>query len=218
MREKSEPSRAVQLIPWIPTMLGVTALLTLMVIATIRLTPWSSSPRPLLPAPAAAPPFVIADQDPSSSPALISATSTADSPPPATATDTGRTAHEPTAGRPTTVATPATHQVPPEVTGHYSVLNSYGDSFIGQVLVVNDSTRPQDWTVVLTFPADVGRLRTSWLESLPQPTLTRSGQTYTWRSTVPLAAHSSGELRFQFDRPGTREDPTRCLTNGSACG
>lgn len=214
MRDKSEPSRTLQLIPWIPTILGVIALLAVMMIAAIRLTPWSSRQGPLLPVPLTAPPAQVAGQDPSSPPVLVTATSAAPSPPPTTTA--ARTGREPTANRPTTAATPTSPAAQP-VVGHYRVLQSFRNTFIGEVLIVDNSGEARDWTVVLTFPDDVGRLRRSWLESLPQPTLARSGQTYTWRSTVPLAAHSSGALRFQFDRVGSREAPSRCLTNGSAC-
>lgn len=111
-------------------------------------------------------------------------------------------------------------QAPPRpsgVTGSYSVLQSFGDSFIGQVELTNTTARQLDWKVVLVFPSSVGNLRTSWLESLPQPTLSERGQTYTWTSSVPLAARSTAQLRFHFDRTGSSDSPLSCGVNGSAC-
>jgi hypothetical protein len=103
------------------------------------------------------------------------------------------------------------------VSGRYRVLNSYVDSFIGEVLVSNSSSSPHDWVVQLRFPSNVGSLRTSWVESQPQATLTRSGQTFIWTSTVPVGAGSSVALRFQFARTGTNSNPATCTVNGTAC-
>ena len=100
------------------------------------------------------------------------------------------------------------------VSGHYHVLNSFTDNFIGEVLLTNRTSAEQNWTVTLTYP---GTLRTSWLESLPQPTLVQRGHTFTWTSSVPLAAGSSGQLRFQFDKVDGSETPDDCTVNGSAC-
>jgi hypothetical protein len=97
------------------------------------------------------------------------------------------------------------------------VLNSYVDSFIGEVLVSNSSSSPHDWSVRLRFSSNVGNLRTSWVESQPQATLTRSGQTFIWTSTVPVNAGSSVALRFQFDRSGTNSNPVTCTVNGANC-
>lgn len=82
------------------------------------------------------------------------------------------------------------------MTGTYRVLNSYDDAFIAEVLVSNGGRTAVNWTVVLRFPGTVGRLITSWVESAPQASLTSSGQTYTWRSGVPVPAGSSVPLRF----------------------
>jgi hypothetical protein len=103
------------------------------------------------------------------------------------------------------------------VSGRYRVLNSFVDSFIGEVLVSNSSSSPHDWSVRLRFPSNVGNLRTSWVESQPQATLTRSGQTFIWTSTVPVNAGSSVALRFQFDRGGTNSNPDTCTVNGASC-
>lgn len=115
---------------------------------------------------------------------------------------------------------PTATQPPPRpsgVTGSYSVLQSFGDSFIGQVELTNTTARELDWTAVLVLPSTVGDLRTSWLESLPQPTLSERGQTYTWTSSVALAAGSTAQLRFHFDRTGSSDNPLSCTVNGSDC-
>jgi hypothetical protein len=69
----------------------------------------------------------------------------------------------------------------------------------------------------MRFPGTVGRLITSWVESAPQATLTVSGQTYTWRSSVPVPSGSSVPLRFHFVRSGTGNFPATCTANGSPC-
>jgi hypothetical protein len=106
---------------------------------------------------------------------------------------------------------------PAEVTGRYRLLDSYGDSFIAEVLIGNVTSGERQWTVQLQFPADVGDLRTSWVEGAPQATLRRSGSTYVWTSTVALAGGSSVPLRFQFNRTGTTNTPSTCVTNGTRC-
>ncbi|MFF5292198.1 cellulose binding domain-containing protein [Paractinoplanes globisporus] len=122
----------------------------------------------------------------------------------------------PTRTRPAIITPPRTTEAtrPATVTGRYHVLESYGDSFIGEVLLTNRTGTGQDWVVTLTYP---GTLRTSWLESLPQPTLVQRGDTYTWTSSVPLAASSTGQLRFHFDRSGGSDNPDACSVNGQSC-
>jgi len=103
---------------------------------------------------------------------------------------------------------------PITVTGHYQVLNDYGGTFIAEVLLTNKTSVEQGWTVTLTYP---GRLRTSWLDGQPQPTLVQRGQTFTWSSSVPLAPGATGPLRFQFDTVNGSETPESCTVNGSSC-
>ena len=100
------------------------------------------------------------------------------------------------------------------MSGHFHVLNSYDDTFIGEVLLTNRTGAGQDWVLTLSYP---GKLRTSWLESLPQPTLVQRGHTFTWRSSVPLAAGSSGRMRFQFDKVNGSEAVGDCTVNGTPC-
>jgi hypothetical protein len=93
-----------------------------------------------------------------------------------------------------------------DVTGRYRVLSSYGDSFIAEVLVTNASSGFRSWTVTLVFP-----------DGVPQPTLRRSGQRYTFTSAVPIPPKSSIELKFDFSRSGRNNNPASCRTNGVTC-
>lgn len=213
MRQTSRIDRALGIVPWIPAVLGIGALVTLLVIVAIRLSPRSAEsgalppPQPPVILPEAGrippPPSAVPESPPPPSrPVPVGRTSTV--PPPVTT----RPAPPPTATRAAS---------PPAVTGRYEVVDAYPESFIGQVAITNRPGADRAWTVTLTFPAEVGDLRTSWLESLPQPTLTTAGRTFTWRSTTPLAAGTTGLLRFQFERTGDAATPSRCTANGRAC-
>lgn len=204
-------------LPWVPTYLAVVTLVFFTGITIFRLFPGhdrsialpSSEPIFTLPGITSGPQVPVSllpsapDEAPSDAPS-------------GDATPAG-------AGRaPTRRTEPAVIGTPPRttrptasaaVTGSYSVLNAYADNFIGQVLLTNRTDEPQDWVLTLTYP---GSLRTSWLESLPQPTLVPRGNTFTWTSSVPLAANSSGQMRFQFDLDGGTK-PSTCEVNGSSC-
>lgn len=184
---------------------GGVALLALLVLGTVRLLPGDDRPVTL---PPPEPVFTLppAPSGPQAPISLIPS-------PPTTTTTTSRAARS-TEAATTTAARGATK---PPVTGRYRVLDSYGDSFIGEVAVTNDAGDARDWTVTLTFPDSVTGLRTSWLESLPQPTLTRDGRTFRWRSSVPLSAGATGLLRFHLERSGRGERPSACTVNGARC-
>jgi hypothetical protein len=197
---------------WFLMTLGVIALIGLSAISIVRLLPGDEqtalpAPQPAfsLPGRATGPQAPVSLLPPASVPGTTPAPST---------TPTETRSWE------TTAATPPRTTPPPvraTVTGRYTVLNSFGDSFIGEVLLTNTTGRAQDWRVVLVVPSNVGALRTSWLESLPQPTLSRNGRTYTWTSSVPLSARSTGQMRFHFDRTGGDKPPDSCTVNGSSC-
>lgn len=220
MWHKSGPTRAIEVIPWIPVALGVVVLASFMVFAAVRLAPSPEEHR-LLPAPPAAPvdPVPVTRSGSTATGGVPGSPAAGGVPASEAPSPTGRvtpvsesrTARPPAETRPVVTAPPA------PVTGHYRVLSSYGDSFIGEVLISNSAAAPRDWTVTLTFAGNVGDLKASWLESLPQPTLSQSGQTYTWRSSVPLAPGSSGALRFDFARAGSGDTPARCMVDGAAC-
>ncbi len=214
MRQTSRIDRALGIVPWIPAVLGIGALVTLLVIVATRLSPWSADSGAL---PPPQPPVVLPEGNRPAPPPPAATTP----PPPSTTPPSSRPVP---VGRTSTVPPPVTTRPAPPaappaavVTGRYEVVDAYPESFIGQVLITNRPGADRAWTVTLTFPAGVGDLRTAWLESLPQPTLTAAGRTFTWRSTTPLAAGTTGRLRFHFERTGDAATPTRCTTNGRAC-
>ena len=96
------------------------------------------------------------------------------------------------------------------------MVQSFGDGFIGEVLIRNASGRDLDWRADLRFP-DADRLITSWVESAPQATLTQSGDRFVWSSGVPVPAGGEVALRFHFGRDGTVDRPASCLVNGTTC-
>ncbi|MFI5844444.1 cellulose binding domain-containing protein [Catenuloplanes sp. NPDC051500] len=104
-----------------------------------------------------------------------------------------------------------------DATGTYRVLNSYGDSFIGEVLVHNPTTGVRHWSLQIAFDDTVGELYTFWVESAPQATMSRNGPVYTFISTVPLSAGASVSLRLQFARTGEDAPPRLCTVNGGTC-
>ncbi|MEU8615791.1 hypothetical protein AB0C29_48205 [Actinoplanes sp. NPDC048791] len=198
------------LLPWLPTLLGVCALIALLIIAATRFT---SSPEvravppapPFLPVPAATP---TTSSSPASAPPSARPGSQMR---PATATTSPRPARS--SSRATTAPAPA----PGPVSGRYRVVDSYDNAFIGEVLVANSSGRDSDWRVELRFPPDVGDLITSWVESAPQATLRRSGDSFIWSSGVPVPARGQVALRFHFSRSGSGNLPSACTVNGQGC-
>ena len=215
-----EKSGNLRVVPWGPAILGVLALIGFTGITIYRLTPGHSA-RGALPPPAPAfslPGTTSGPQAPVSLIPSIPTSLPSSLPREAGAPSADKSSHRPTRTVPAVIRPPteATAAPPVVVTvaGKYSVLNSYDDSFIGQVLLTNRTNAPQDWVVTLTYP---GSLRTSWLESLPQPTEVQRGHTFTWTSSVPLAANSTGQLRFHFDRVGGSDDPVSCAVNGVSC-
>lgn len=105
----------------------------------------------------------------------------------------------------------------PDLIGTFRVLQSFSDTFIGEVLVKNTTGKARNWTVVLRFPDNVGGLRTAWVEGAPQARQRRSGDTLTFTSTAPVAARSSVPLRFQFDSSGSERRPKVCTVNAASC-
>ena len=201
-----------ELLPWLPTLLGVCALIALLIIAATRFT---SSPEVRAVPPA--PPFL-----PVPAPTLTTSSASTSAPPsarpgsqmrPATATTSPRPARS--SSRATTVPAPA--PVPGPVSGRYRVVDSYDNAFIGEVLVANSSGRDSNWRVELRFPPAVGDLITSWVESAPQATLRRSGDSFIWSSGVPVPARGQVALRFHFSRSGSGNLPSACTVNGQGC-
>jgi hypothetical protein len=219
-RQRQERGRARtgqilrELLPWAPTLLGVCALIALLVIAGTRFTS-SSSPAPIavpgqpfLPAPTL-PPVQMTAVSPVSAAVRPSASTPSRRQPRPSDTP----APPPTSRRPATTPAPS----PGPVTGRYRVVDSYDDAFIGEVLVANSSGRDRAWRAELRFPTAVGGLITSWVESAPQATLRRSGDSFVWSSGVPVPAGAQVALRFHFSRSGSGNLPSVCTVNGVAC-
>jgi cellulose binding protein with CBM2 domain len=203
------------LLPWLPTLAGVAGLIALLVIAAVRFTaqpdlPITPAPQPALPdllpptiAPVTSP---APTSSPTSVPALSPTSAPAFSPTSSPASPAPRSSPPPRRPRPS----------PPAVTGAYRVVQSFGDGFIGEVLIRNATDRDRDWRADLRFP-DAGRLITSWVESAPQATLTASGDRFVWSSGVPVPAGGEVALRFHFSRDGTVDRPASCQVNGTTC-
>jgi hypothetical protein len=201
---------------WFWICLGVILLVLTTMFTVIRLMPLGGEAA-ALPPPAPAfslPPGAAGPQVPVS---LLPTTSTVASAPPSSSVPAPSPSG--TRGYEITVPDAPRTTTPPAalISGRYQVLTSYSDSFIAQVLLTNGTAQPQSWRAILVFPGNVGELVTSWVESLPQPALKQSGHTFTWTSSAPLAARSTGQLRFHFKRTGSGDTPTSCSANDAAC-
>jgi hypothetical protein len=106
---------------------------------------------------------------------------------------------------------------PPPLAGKYELEASYGDVFIGRVIITNPAPEDQDWTVTLAFPDNVGELNTFWVDDTLQPDLDREGELYVFRSAEPVDGRSSVALKVHFDRWGWDVAPTVCTVNGGDC-
>ncbi|MBO3741264.1 cellulose binding domain-containing protein [Actinoplanes flavus] len=205
-------------LPWLPIVIAVGLLLFMVVLTGFRLlspdredVTVGAAPGRTLPAPLR--PAAVTSSAPTPAPSAPGARSPVVRPSytrlPVRTPSTRPSTRPPAVARPSSPA--------PTVTGAYRVMAPYDREFIGEVLVTNAGAAPADWVVELVFPDEVGELRTSWVESAPQPTLSRSGDRYIWRSGAPVAAGSSAPLRFQYAHTGTDGRPSSCTVNGSPC-
>lgn len=189
--------RVGRALPWVPSALGVLFMLGLLGFAVISLRPsgtdLATTPAPV--PPTATPPFLAGPAEPE--------------PPPEAGAATPET--------PPTTAAPSPSPPPPPLVGRFVVVDTFKDSFIGEVRVTNTSKTARGWTVRLRFPASVGGLRTFWVERAPRPTLKRSGDLLTFTSGAPVAAGKAAQLRFQLDRDGSGIKPSTCSVNGAPC-
>jgi cellulose binding protein with CBM2 domain len=212
---------------WLPTLLGVGVLLMMLALAAHRLVspppdgttvvPAPITPYPPQPA-ATTPPMIPAPATTSTSPDPQATSEPPSRPSSSRPSSSGPPSSGPSSrpsSRPSRTSRPA--PPPPPVTGRYRVVDSFGDGFIGEVLVGNTTGAPADWVVALRFPGNVGALRASWVESAPQATLTREGDSFVWRSGVPVPGKSSVALRFHFARQGTGDRPSSCTVNAATC-
>jgi hypothetical protein len=114
----------------------------------------------------------------------------------------------------------AAQQGPPgPLTGRFQVSQDWGSGFIGSVQLTNPNQSPQGWQVALVFPDNVGELQSSWIADGPgESTASRTGQTVTFSSSVPLAAGAHIGVFFQFGKSAGRPEPSSCQVNGTPCG
>lgn len=134
-------------------------------------------------------------------------------PPPAPPTAPSRPADRPTL-LVTPPAPPSTTASTP-VSGGYRVVETFVGGFIGEVLVTNESSVAQDWTVRLELPR--GRLVTAWTEGAPQGTVSGSNGSWVFTSGSDLAPGESVTLRFEFTGTKGNTRPSGCTVDGVAC-
>jgi Cellulose binding domain len=190
---------AVEMLPWVPTIAGVLVMLGLLAFAVISLRPTGTDLAATPAPPPATPPFLAGPAEPRLDGDRAATPEASPTRPPLP--------------RRTTQPPPA-----PPLTGRYAVVESFRDSFIGEVRVTNTSASARAWTVRLRFPAGVGGVRAFWVDKARQPRLQRSGDLLTFTSGAPVAAGKAAQLRFQLDRDGSAEKPTTCSVNGAPCG
>jgi hypothetical protein len=202
---------AFELLPWVPSILGVLVMIGLLGFAVVSLRPSdadvASTPAP---PPPATPPFLAGPAEPE--PPSVGA-ATPETPVPSPSASAAPRPRRTTPAPPP----PTTPPPPPALTGRFIVVDTFSDSFIGEVRVTNTSRTARGWTVRLRFPASVGDLRNFWVEGAPQPKLQRSGDLLTFTSGAPVAAGKAAQLRFQLDRDGSGIRPSTCSVNGTAC-
>jgi hypothetical protein len=220
----SEKFGKTGVLSWLPTVLGVCALISFTIVTIVRLTPW---PRQEAALPPPAPAFTLPGTTsgpqipvsvrPAESPSSQGAApgGQAGLPGPTTAQHSRKPATEPVVTTPPRTTPPAPAAV--TVSGTYGVESSYGDSFIGRVALTNVTGSARSWTAVLVFPGNVGSLRTFWVDGQQQPALKQSGRTFTWTSAVTLAAGQTIQLKFDFNRSGSGDTPSTCKVNGASC-
>lgn len=188
-------------VPWLPV-LAVAGVATGLLVAALTLVPFDAAQQ------AAAPGVDTArTSDPGPEPPELSRVPGLGAPSPSGVGDTSLIAGAEASGRQRT-----------DATGTFRVLNSYGDSFIGEVLITNPTTGVRHWSLQIAFDDNVGELHTFWVESAPQATMSQDGPLYTFISTVPLSAGASVSLRLHFARTGADTPPRLCHVNGGVCG
>ncbi|MEU1249248.1 cellulose binding domain-containing protein [Micromonospora arida] len=210
---------AIATSPWIVVGSGVVVMVVLLIVALGAYRGRSPAPDgaqpPALPVPSAVVAPSVPTSVPSPVPVLPGISGRASGlPPSATA---GSPSADPTVGpigKPTATRSPSrAAPVQPAMTGRYRVVQSFDGGFIGEVAMVNTSVRSRGWTVRLEFSG--GRLVTAWVEGVPQGTVRRSDDGFTYVSGVEVSPGGSVSLRFHMERaPST---PRECTVDGVRC-
>ncbi|MDG4811306.1 cellulose binding domain-containing protein [Micromonospora sp. WMMD1120] len=203
--------------PWIVVGAGVVVMVVLLIVALSAYRGRSPAPDGALPPTLPVPSTVAAP----------SAPTTVSSPAPALPGLSGRASGLPPSPTPSSpspsVAPPKapvvtrspSRAVPdqPAMTGRYRVVQSFDGGFIGEVSMVNRSSRSRGWTVRLEFGG--GRLVTTWVEGVPQGTVRQFDGGFTYASGVDVPPGGSVSLRFHLERaPST---PRGCTVDGARC-
>ncbi|MEU8391920.1 cellulose binding domain-containing protein [Micromonospora sp. NPDC048843] len=212
---------AIATSPWIVVGAGVVVMVVLLIVALGAYRGRSPAPDgaqpPALPVPSAVVAPSVPTSVPSPAPVLPGISGRASGLPPSAAAGSGSPSADPTAGpigKPTATRSPS-RAGPGQsaMTGRYRVVQSFDGGFIGEVAMVNTSTRSRGWTVRLEFSG--GRLVTAWVEGVPQGTIRQSDDGFTYVSGVDVSPGGSVSLRFHMERaPST---PRECTVDGARC-
>ncbi|WP_328652980.1 cellulose binding domain-containing protein [Micromonospora sp. NBC_00330] len=212
---------AIATSPWIVVGAGVVVMVVLLIVALGAYRGRSPAPDgaqpPALPVPSAVVAPSVPTSVPSPAPVLPGISGRASGLPPSGAAGSGSPSADPTVGPiekpPATRAPSRAAPEQPAMTGRYRVVQSFDGGFIGEVAMVNTSTRSRGWTVRLEFSG--GRLVTAWVEGVPQGTVRQFDDGFTYVSGVDVSPGGSVSLRFHMERaPST---PRECTVDGGRC-
>ncbi|MCX5121592.1 cellulose binding domain-containing protein [Micromonospora sp. NBC_00362] len=212
---------AIATSPWIVVGAGVVVMVVLLIVALGAYRGRSPAPDgarpPALPVPSAVAAPSVPTSVPSPAPVLPGISGRASGLPPSVAAGSGSPSADPTAGpigKPTATRSPSrAASGQPAMTGRYRVVQSFDGGFIGEVAMVNTSTRSRGWTVRLQFLG--GRLVTAWVEGVPQGTIRQSDDGFTYVSGVDVSPGGSVSLRFHLERASST--PRECTVDGARC-
>ncbi|WP_444948197.1 cellulose binding domain-containing protein [Micromonospora ureilytica] len=225
MRRSPRPPHgpvAIASSPWIVVGAGVVVMVVLVFVAMGAYRGRSPAPDgarpPALPVPSAVVAPSVPTSVPSPVPVLPGLSGRASGLPPSATAGASSPSAGPTVGatgRPTAARSPSrAAQGQPAMSGRYRVVQSFDGGFIGEVAMVNASARSRGWTVRLEFFG--GRLVTAWVEGVPQGTIQRSDDGFTYVSGVEVSPGGSVSLRFHMERASST--PRECTVDGVRCG
>ncbi|MEU5902736.1 hypothetical protein [Micromonospora sp. NPDC047527] len=209
----SRTARVLVSVPWVVVLLGVCALVVLLVIALL-----SFRSREREGAPQAAPPVFLptvpaaASSGVSPTPAAVQRRTASPQPSRSTRTPSPRA----TTGSPRP-ATSASAVAPAKgaVTARYQVGTGGPIAAEAVLSVRNESDRPADWRVELTFADGARGLRVS---GAPGVSVSARGDgEYVLSGGASLGPGDTSTLRLRLGWGGSTQQPVRCTVNGVAC-
>ena len=99
------------------------------------------------------------------------------------------------------------------VTAHYVTRTDWGDGFVADIFVRNDSGQPVSWTVDLRYTSDVRITDGPWNASVQ-----RSGTTFRFQSTSVLQPGQSVQFGFVAAKNrSSTSTPSGCSINARPC-